>query len=159
GGCIRRCRGHAAADCMPPDGAGVARCLARARTRALRTVLGAACRRDCPACYGGFGPEGASGGGGYSSRPLTTLASIVPRAPARRIAWRATGRARGGRVRPPLRTLLRSLPRRRLRRCWPGRRAGHGVRRPGGVPCGQPDRRGMRDTARVPRRTLGRGLG
>ena len=78
---------------------------------------------------------------------------------ARRISLHATGRTRGGRVRPPLRTLLRSLPRRRLRRCWPGRRAGHGVRRPGGVPCGQPDRRGMRETARVPRRTLGRGLG
>jgi hypothetical protein len=82
GGCIRRCRGHAAADCMPPDGAGVARCLARARTRALRTVLGAACRRDCPACYGGCGPEVASGEVDYSSGLVTTFASIVYCAPA-----------------------------------------------------------------------------
>src|SRR5215831_17503980 len=82
GGCIRRCRRHAAADCAPPDGAGVARCLAKARTRALRTVLGAACRRDCPACYDGCGPDVASGEVAYSSGLVTGFASVVYCAPA-----------------------------------------------------------------------------
>src|SRR5262245_59995247 len=77
GACIRRCHGRTAGDCAPPDGAGVARCLARARTRALRTVLGAACRRDCPACYDGCGPDVASGEVAYSSGLVTGFASVV----------------------------------------------------------------------------------
>src|SRR5262249_62201901 len=76
GACIRRCHGGTAADCAPPDGAGVARCLAKARTRALRTVLGAACRRDCPACYDGCGPDVASGEVAYSSGLVTGFASV-----------------------------------------------------------------------------------
>src|SRR5262249_60571650 len=61
GGCIRRCRGHAAADCMPPDGAGVARRLTRARTRALRTVLGAARRGGRPSGHRGGAAAGGPG--------------------------------------------------------------------------------------------------
>src|SRR5262249_46237246 len=77
GGCIRRCPGRGGAECVPPDGAGGRRCLGGGGTRALRPVLGAACRRDCPACYGGCGPEVASGEVDYSSGLVTPFASIV----------------------------------------------------------------------------------
>lgn len=77
GSCIRRCRDRAGADCRLPDGADVARCLAAAKARALREVFGRPCRRACPACYGGCGPDVASGEVEYSTGLVTTFASVV----------------------------------------------------------------------------------
>lgn len=77
GACLRRCHARDGADCTAPDGAGVARCLGKARAHARRTLFGAPCRRDCPECYGGCGDDVASGEVAYSSGLVTTFASIV----------------------------------------------------------------------------------
>src|SRR5512147_313321 len=72
--CIRRCRGRADADCRLDADTPAARCVARAKARTQRTLLGAACRRDCPECYGGCGPDVASGEIEYSSGLVATFA-------------------------------------------------------------------------------------
>jgi hypothetical protein len=75
--CVRRCRGRADADCRLDADTAAARCVARAKARTQRTLLGAACRRDCPECYGGCGPDVAAGEVGYSSGLVATFASVV----------------------------------------------------------------------------------
>jgi hypothetical protein len=75
--CIRRCRAHAGADCRLDADTDAARCVARGKARTQRTLLGAACRRDCPECYGGCGTDVAAGEVDYSSGLVATFASIV----------------------------------------------------------------------------------
>jgi hypothetical protein len=100
GTCLRRCHADAGADCAPPDGAGVARCLAKARAHARRTLFAAPCRRDCPACYGGCGADVASGEVEYSSGLVTTFSSLVycapDPAPAEARCTRSVARAAAG---------------------------------------------------------------
>src|SRR5262245_13626804 len=73
--CIRRCHARDAAGCTPPDGAGVARCLAKAKSHARRTLFTAPCRRDCPECWGGCGDDVATGEVDYSSGLVESFAS------------------------------------------------------------------------------------
>lgn len=75
--CIRRCRVRQGADCRLDADTAASRCVARAKARTQRTLLGAACRRDCPACYVGCGPDVASGEVEYSSGLVATFASVV----------------------------------------------------------------------------------
>jgi hypothetical protein len=106
--CLRACWRDAAdpAACRPPDGPGVAACLARTRARATAAVFGAACDRGCPACYDGCTAAVAASEVAYTSGLVATFAALVGCAPeatpaearcrdgvARAAAW--YGRARG----------------------------------------------------------------
>ena len=75
--CVLRCRSAMAADCHFPDGAGVASCIAHGKRHALRALFGAACRRSCPACYGGCGRDVASGEVEYSSGLVAGFGALV----------------------------------------------------------------------------------
>jgi hypothetical protein len=117
--CIRRCTGRAGADCRLDGDTAAARCVGRAKSHTQRTLLGAACRRDCPECYGGCGSDVASGEIDYSSGLVATFAAdrvLRERSDAARSALHAAGGARGGLVRATARALLRAVSCRRVRR-------------------------------------------
>lgn len=75
--CLRRCQARPGADCLPPDGAGVASCLATVKRRTQRRVFGHSCRRDCPEGYDGCTPAVAAGEVDHTSGLIAGFAPLV----------------------------------------------------------------------------------